>query len=269
MANTERVALFTTCLVDSFYPEVGSSVIAVLERLGVAVDVPPGQTCCGQPAFNAGHRAEARTLARRFLRIFKGAAAVVAPSGSCVDMVRERYAELFEGDPSLAAEARDLAARTFEFSEYLVDQLGVEDIGAAYEGTVTYHDSCHLRRGLGVATQPRRLLQAVRGTKLVEMEKSDECCGFGGAFAIWHPEISAALGRAKADRAEATAAGLVIAADSGCIAQISGTLSRRGSPLRVQHLAEFLARNLPANASTGGAALGAPGGSTIRKRARR
>lgn len=244
MVNTERVALFTTCLVDNFYPEVAFSVIAVLDRLGVAVNVPRGQTCCGQPAFNAGHRPEARTLARRFLDVFEDAAAVVAPSGSCVDMIRGRYPELFEGDPALLARARDLAARTFEFSEYLVDHLGVQDVGAAYQGAVTYHDSCHLRRGLGVADQPRRLLRAVRGTRLVEMEKSDECCGFGGAFACWHPEISAALGRAKADRAEATGAELVVAADAGCITQINGTLSRRGSPVRVIHLAEFLARNL-------------------------
>lgn len=252
---TERVALFTTCLIDNFYPEVASSVIAVLERLGVAVDVPAGQTCCGQPAFNAGHRAEARTLARRFLRVFGDAPVVVAPSGSCVDMVRERYPELFESETDLAARARDLAARTFEFSEYLVDHLGVEDVGAAYDGKVTYHDSCHLRRGLGVATQPRRLLGAVRGLCLVEMEKPDECCGFGGAFSMWHPEISAAMGRAKAARAQATGADLVIAADAGCIAQINGTLGRQGSPLRVVHLAEFLAQNLqPAPGGAGGPA---------------
>ena len=182
MTKPKRVTLFIQCIVDSCFPEVGEAMVKVLERQGLALDYPPDQTCCGQPAFNAGYRDEAARLALHYLDVFEHAEVIVCPSGSCVNMVRHHYMELFAKDPRQLERAKRVAAKTFEFSEFLVDALGVTDVGATWNGAVTYHDSCHLLRGLGVKDQPRALLSKVRGLTLVEMTRSDECCGFGGTF---------------------------------------------------------------------------------------
>lgn len=239
--SPRKATLFIPCLVDAFYPEVGRAVVLLLERLGVVLTYPLGQTCCGQPAFNSGYRTEARRAARRFVTIFEGAPAIVSPSGSCVHMVRHCYPELLADDPLWEARARNVAARIFELSEYLVDVLGVTDVGARFDGTVTYHDSCHLLRGLGVAKQPRALIAAVAGARLVELPDADRCCGFGGAFAVKYAEISTAMLDDKIAKVEATGAEAVVGGDIGCLMNIQGRLSRNGSPIRTLHLAQLLA----------------------------
>jgi L-lactate dehydrogenase complex protein LldE len=240
-----NVTLFIQCLVDSLSPETGDAMVSVLERLGVRMHYPPDQTCCGQPAFNSGYRNEAAKTARRFLDIFENSEAIVCPSGSCVHMVRHHYLELFRDDPVLLDRARRVGAKTFEFTEYLVDVLGVTDpgtqLGSRYDGTVTYHDSCHLSRGLGIRRQPRLLLENVPGLTLVEMDDSDRCCGFGGTFSVKYPEISTALADDKVQTILATGAGAVVGCDVSCLMNIKGRLSRLGSHVRALHIAEILA----------------------------
>ena len=216
--------------------------VRVLDRLGVAYDFPPGQTCCGQPARNAGSFDEARAVGRQFLRAFGDAETIVAPSGSCVSMVKHHLPELFAPGSADHDAARAIAARVYELSQFLVDMLHADDVGAAFPHRVTYHDSCHLLRELGVKDQPRRLLGHVRGLELVEMAGSDTCCGFGGLFAVKQPDISGAMGGDKIDRAIATGAQAIVACDTGCLMHLGGVLARRGAPLRTMHLAEVLGR---------------------------
>lgn len=241
MTKPKRVTLFIQCIVDSCFPQVAEAMVRVLEAQGLELTYPPEQTCCGQPAFNAGYRQEARSVALHFLDVFEEAETIVCPSGSCVSMVRHHYSELFERQPRLLDRAERIAARTFEFTEFLVDVLGVTDVGAAWPGQVTYHDSCHLLRGLGVADQPRRLLAGVRGLTLIEMTRSDECCGFGGTFAAKYPEISEALLETKLANIEATGVGTVVGCDMGCLMHMQGMIQRRGLPIQVRHIAEILA----------------------------
>ncbi len=236
-----RVALFVTCLADLFYPQVGEDVLRVLWRLGVDVDFPEGQTCCGQPAYNSGYWREATALARHFLDVFDSAPLIVTPSGSCAAMVRQQVPRLFADDPARRAQAEAIAARTFEFSEFLVRVLGVEDVGATYNGSVTYHDACHLCRGLGVSQEPRQLLRAVRGLTLVEMERPDWCCGFGGSFAVRMPAISSAILAQKIQRAQASGAATLVTSDAGCSMHIAGRLQRLGEKMQVLHIAQVLA----------------------------
>ncbi len=234
-----KLQLLITCLADQLAPQVGEAVVRVLERLGHEVLFPEAQTCCGQPAFNDGFRDDAAALAIRTLEIFASPLPVVVPSGSCGTMVRRFYPELLAGSPHADA-ARELAARTFEFSEFLVRVLGVVDVGARWQGVATYHDSCHLLRELGVRDEPRQLLGAVQGLSLVEMQYPEHCCGFGGAFAVKFPEVSAAIMDAKLTALEATGADAVVACDTGCLMQLAGGLARRGSRIRTLHLAEIL-----------------------------
>ena len=241
----KHVTLFIQCLVDAVRPEVGEAMAAVLKRLGCVLDCPTAQTCCGQPALNAGYRREAKRAARRFIEIFEDAEAIVCPSGSCVHMVRHHYPELFRDDPLWSGRARAVAGCTFEFSEFLVDVLGVEDTGARYTGRVTYHDSCHLLRGLRVAEQPRRLLRRVAGVELVEMANSDYCCGFGGTFSLKYPDISCAMVDDKVDHILASGADTVVGCDTGCLLNIAGAASRRGLAIRTMHIAEILAAPRP------------------------
>jgi len=236
-----RVALFVTCLADLFYPQIGEDVLRVLWRLGVDVDFPRDQTCCGQPAYNSGYWREATALARHFLDVFDSAPMIVMPSGSCATMIRQHYPRLFAGDPVRRAQAEAIAARTFEFSEFLVRVLGVEDVEATYNSSVTYHDACHLCRGLGVSQEPRRLLHAVRGLTLVEMERPDWCCGFGGSFAVRMPAISSAILAQKIQRAQASGAAALVTSDAGCIMHIAGRLQRLGEKMPVLHIAQVLA----------------------------
>ena len=234
------VQLLVTCLVDQLAPEVGEATVRLLERLGHRVRFPEAQTCCGQPMFNDGFPADAAALAARTVEIFADDAPVVVPSGSCATMIRHFYSGLLAEGPHAEA-ARRLAARTFELSEFLVRVLGRTDVGARWEGRVTYHDSCHLLRELGIRDEPRRLLAAVTGLELVDMPYSDHCCGFGGAFAVKFPEVSSAILEPKLDRIVATGADAVVANDTGCLLQLAGGLRRRGSAIRTLHLAEVLA----------------------------
>ncbi|WP_068142257.1 (Fe-S)-binding protein [Limnochorda pilosa] len=228
-----------TCLADAFFPQVGEAMVRVLHRLGVRLDFPEEQVCCGQPAFNAGYRDAAREVARGLVRAFAGSEAVVAPSGSCAGMIRHSYPELFRGDP-MEAEALDLARKTFEFSEYVVGHLGVVDVGARFPTRATYHTSCHMSRLLGVRNPPLELLRHVDGLELVDLPHSEECCGFGGTFSVKMPEVSTAMGRRKADSVVATGAEVLIGSDAGCLMQIGGLLRRQGRSLPVMHVAQVL-----------------------------
>jgi L-lactate dehydrogenase complex protein LldE len=239
----ETVQLFITCLIDSFFPHIGEAMVCVLNRAGVRVDFPAAQTCCGQPAFNAGLRSEARPMAEQTIRVFeKTAGDIVIPSGSCAAMVRHGYLELFRHDPPWLARAQALAARTYEFTEYLVDVRGVTDLGACWPGRLTYHPSCHLLRGLGVDRQPRALLASVRGAEIVELPERQDCCGFGGVFSVEHPELSAEFLKRKIANLEKTDAPTLVVADTGCLMHIQGGLKRQGKPQRVVHIAEVLNR---------------------------
>ncbi|HEV2495258.1 MAG TPA: (Fe-S)-binding protein [Terriglobia bacterium] len=237
-----RVALFITCLADQFFPQVGECAADVLRRLGVEVIFNPAQTCCGQPAFNTGYRDEARAVAARMLDLFDGADYVVAPSGSCTTMVRVFYPELFAEDAGRLEKVERLRSRLFEFSEFLVKVLKVEDVGASFHGRVTYHDSCHLLRELGIESEPRRLIRAVRGIEFVEMQDYRLCCGFGGTFSVKFPEVSVAMGEDKIRAATEAGAEYLVANDSGCLMHLAGVIHRQGLPVRTMHLAELLAK---------------------------
>ena len=236
-----RVALFITCLGDQFFPQVGECAVRVLRRLGVEVTFNPAQTCCGQPAFNTGYREEARAVASRVLDLFDDADYVVAPSGSCTSMMRVFYPELFAGDPKQLAKVENLRGRLFEFSQFLVNVLKVEDVGARFPHRVAYHDSCHLLRELGVEAEPRKLLRAVRDVELVELQDNQVCCGFGGTFSVKFPEVSVAMGADKTRAAAAAGAEYLVANDSGCLMHLAGLIHRQGLPLQTLHLAELLA----------------------------
>jgi L-lactate dehydrogenase complex protein LldE len=239
----ETVQLFVTCILDTLYPDTAEAVVQILERAGVGVNVPRAQTCCGQPAFNAGMQQEARRVAEHTIRVFESApGAVVIPSGSCASMVRHRYPQLFANDPHWLGRAQALAKRTFELTEFLVDHLGAIHLGAHHNGKLAYHASCHLLRELGVDRQPRALLAAVQGAEIVPLPGAAECCGFGGVFSVEHPHISAAMLDRKIANIEASEAPLVVACDAGCITHINGGLHRQGKSLRAVHIAEILAR---------------------------
>ncbi len=234
-----KVSLLVTCLGDALFPDVGVATVRLLRRLGVEVAFPAAQTCCGQPHYNSGYKAEARDLARHTIRTFSGSEMVVAPSGSCAAMVKLEYPELFHDDPIWRPRAEDLAGRTHELSDFLVNVLGVEDVGARFAGRATYHMACHLR-GLGLLTEPERLLRRVRGLEYVPLERADECCGFGGSFSVRYPEISGAMVGDKVAFIEKAGVDVVTATDAGCLMNIAGSLRRRGLAVRAMHLAEVL-----------------------------
>lgn len=247
-AGRPTVALFVTCMVDTLYPGVGLAAVELLERHGARVIFPEDQTCCGQPPFNAGYRSEARTLARRWLEVFwplvrdGDVAGIVAPSGSCVAMVRRQFGILLaDGDPEERRAVEECSAAMYELTEYLVDVLGVEDAGIRRSGRLAFHPCCHLLRELEVDTQPRRLLASIEGCEIVALEGADECCGFGGLFALKNAEISAAMGKRKARNLEASGADLVTLNDVSCMTQINGILRREGARCRALHIAELLA----------------------------
>jgi len=242
MANAKKtVTLFIQCLVDAIYPEVGEAMVAIFRKLGVNLTCPTQQTCCGQPAFNSGYHGEARVAAKRFIEIFETAEAIVCPSGSCVTMVRHHYPQLFSNDAAWLQRAQDVAAKTFELTEYLVGNLGDDDLGAHYNGVITYHDSCHLLRNLRVKEQPRSLLRKISGAKFVEMNDSDRCCGFGGSFSFKYADISAAMAEEKVNNIIASGADTVVGCDMGCLMNIQGMLSRMGSSIKAIHIAQILA----------------------------
>ncbi|HEV2056568.1 MAG TPA: (Fe-S)-binding protein [Methylomirabilota bacterium] len=230
-----------TCLGDMFFPEVGVAMVTLLRRLGVTVEFPQGQTCCGMPLFNSGYHHDAAVVAARTVELFAGAEHVVVPSGSCAWMVKTEYPGLLKHDPALKAAAEALANKTYELSQFLVDVLGVTDVESSFRGKVTYHDSCHLLRGLGESRAPRTLLKGVKGCELVELPGSDECCGFGGSFSVRLPEVSTAVLDKKLANAEGTGVDCLVACDAGCLMQMGGGLTRRGSRVRAVHLAQVLA----------------------------
>jgi L-lactate dehydrogenase complex protein LldE len=245
-----RVSLFVTCLVDLLYPEVGEATVALLREAGADVDFPTEQTCCGQPAFNSGFEEDARRVARTLLDAFDDAEVVVSPSGSCTAMVRSYYPHLFHGTRD-EDRAKALSRRTFELTEYLVDHRGVE-AGGRWHGRVTYHDSCHGLRELGLTGQGRSLLQGIEGLELTEMAWPDRCCGFGGTFSLRLPDVATAMADDKLAQADATDAGVMVTGDSGCLMHLAGRASRVGTKARPMHVAVLLARArglLPASAA--------------------
>jgi len=230
-----------TCLVDIFYPEVGVSLARLLRRLGVTVDFPGPQTCCGLPLFNSGYHREARRVARRTIKLFTGSEHVVVPSGSCAWMVKKEYPGLVHDDARARAEAEALAGRTWELSQFLVNVLKITSVETDFRGRVAYHDSCHLLRGLGESRSPRTLLLNAAGVEFVELPGADECCGFGGSFSVRLPEVSTAILAKKLASVEATGADCLVACDAGCLLQMDGGLSRRNSRVKAAHLAQVLA----------------------------
>jgi L-lactate dehydrogenase complex protein LldE len=241
MAGSAKASIMISCLGDLFFPEVGVAMVKLLRRLGVAVDFPEAQTCCGMPLFNSGYRGEAALVAARTVKVFARSEHVVVPSGSCAWMMKTEYPGLLRRDPALRAAAESLAARTWELSQFLVQVLGVSRVESDFRGRVTYHDSCHLLRGLGEARAPRTLLAGVGGVELVDLPGADECCGFGGSFSVRLPEVSTAILDKKLDTVERTGADCLVACDGGCLMQMGGGLSRRHSRVRPLHLAQVLA----------------------------
>lgn len=235
------ISLFIPCYVDQLQPQIGFAVAKVLKNLGHELVVPEDQTCCGQPAMNTGYEAEARKVARHFLKVFGDSEAIVVPSGSCAAMVRHFYLSLFQGEPEEET-ARRVAKKTWEFSEFLVDVLKVKDVGAKFPHKVTVHDGCHGLRELKINHQPRTLLRAVEGLELVEMREARGCCGFGGTFAVKFPKISSSMAQVKCVSAQETGARFLVSNDPSCMLQIQGYLDKQGMQMRCMHLAEVLQR---------------------------
>ena len=235
------VGLFVTCLVDLFRPSIGFAAIKLLEDAGAVVEVPESQTCCGQPAYNSGDREDAKAIARAVIESFERFDYVVAPSGSCAGMLKVHYPTLLADDAKFAARARALGEKSFELTSFLVEVLGANSVTAKFSGNVTYHDSCSSLRELKVHDAPRRLLASVGGLALTEMEETEVCCGFGGAFSVKYPDISDAIGEAKARNAIKSGADCLLAGDLGCLLHIAGKLSRDGSEVECRHVAEVLA----------------------------
>jgi Fe-S oxidoreductase len=238
-----KVALFVTCLNDTMFPQTGQAVVRLLRRLGVDVDFPRAQTCCGQMHVNSGYVPEAVPIVRTFLDAFSGYDAVVAPSGSCAASVRHQHQVVAQrsGDPAMVRGVEAISPRVYELSEFLVDVLGVVDVGAYFPHKVTLHPTCHSRRLLGVGDRPERLLRAVRGITMVDLPEADECCGFGGTFSLKNPDVSVAMGSDKARHVRESGAEVLVTGDNSCLMHIGGLLTRQRAGIRTMHLAEILA----------------------------
>ncbi|HXT57278.1 MAG TPA: (Fe-S)-binding protein [Pirellulales bacterium] len=234
-----KLSLMITCLGDVLRPETGKATVALLRRLGHEIEFPEAQTCCGQPFFNSGFADLARQQAKHTISAFAGERIVVAPSGSCAAMVKHEYPHLFEGDTQWHARAEELAGRTYELSEFLVNRLGVVDVGARYEGKIAYHYACHLR-GLGLTNEVEQLIRHVQGATLMPLAHADQCCGFGGSFSVRYPHVSGAMVDDKVRCILQTEADAVVSTDTGCLMNIGGRLHRQGRTIRVLHLAELL-----------------------------
>lgn len=240
-SSRPRIGLFVTCLVDLFRPSVGFASMKLLEDAGCTVEVPPAQTCCGQPAYNSGDRHDAQAVAKGVIAAFEPYDYLVAPSGSCTGMIRKHYPELFAGDPEWGPRAAALAEKSFELVSFLTDVLGVTSVKAAHSGSVTYHDSCSGLRELGIQRQPRRLLKTVDGLSLKELPEADVCCGFGGTFCVKYPDISNAIVEKKTQKIAETGAETLLAGDLGCLLNMAGKLKREGRATKSRHVAEVLA----------------------------
>lgn len=243
------VSLFVTCMVDMIYPQTGFSVVAILEHLAIPVDFPMEQTCCGQPAFNGGYHPEARQVAQQFLRAFADAQVIVTPSGSCAAMIRHEYPALFADDAAWLPQAERAASITWEFTEYLVDGLGLTDLDLMLPQPQTFalHDACHGLRILGLGDSARTLLNHVGNATLHDLPEHDVCCGFGGLFAVKMPDVSASMLQKKIDHIETCAAETIVTGDVSCLTQMNGGLSRQKSSKRVMHIADVLAQGLPSD----------------------
>lgn len=237
---TLRASLFITCLIDNLYPHVAESMVRILDRYDVRIDVPKTQTCCGQPAYNSGYADEARAVAATLLDAFEESEYIITGSGSCAGMIHHDYPLLFKSNARLAARAEKLKAKTYEFSQFLVNVLGVQDVGARFPHCVTYHPSCHGARLLGIKDEPETLLSRIKEIELVELPYASDCCGFGGTFAVKMTEISTAMVSEKTAHIRETNAQYLVGTDMGCLMNISGRLQREGSPVQVKHLAELL-----------------------------
>ncbi|MFB5192141.1 (Fe-S)-binding protein [Alicyclobacillus fastidiosus] len=235
-----KVSLFITCVVDSVFPNVGIAMTRILQKCGCTVIFPPEQTCCGQPSFNSGYTEESKAVGKTLLEAFDDADVVVSPSGSCVGMIKHYYPELFSGDDVLHDKALQLANKTYEFSQFLVNVLDVEDLGAHFPHKVTFHPSCHGSRLLGVKEEPLKLLNQIHDIELVELPYARDCCGFGGTFSVKMGDISGAMADEKATHVRETKADILVGTDMGCLMNIGGRLSRVGTQTRVMHLAELL-----------------------------
>ncbi len=239
-----RVHLFIPCLVDQFHPQVGKSVVRILKKIGISAEYPEDQLCCGQPFFKSGYWEKTYSLARNTIRTFQDAKIVVAPSGSCVKMIRHDYLALFQDDAPWLERAEELSGKIYEFSEFMINVARVYDLGAVFKGKVTYHDSCQILRGLGISSEPRRLLRNIKGLEFVEMEKSDRCCGFGGLFSFKFPHIARELVKDKAGHILSSGVDTVTGCEISCLMNIESYLKSSGISLRALHLAEILASGL-------------------------
>jgi len=235
-----KVSLFITCISDMFYPNVGKSVVGLLERQGVTVDFPEEQTCCGQPAFNTGYYDETRTAAKHLINVFENSEYVISPSGSCVAMVRHFYPKLFEGDANWQSKVKSLGEKMYEFSEFMIKKLKVTSLDASFPGVATYHQSCHMSRGIGIVDQPLQLLKMVNGLELKDLPYKEDCCGFGGTFAVKMHEISEKMVAEKAQHIESTGAQFLVGSDMACLMNIGGYMHRHKMPVQVYHVAELL-----------------------------
>ena len=242
-----KADLFVTCIIDQLFPEVGVSVVRVLRRLGVRVGFPEGQTCCGQAVYNSGYTREARELAVRTLNEFQNSDYVVVPSGSCSAMMRVFYLDLFEDDPTLLAQAESLSSRVYEFSEFLVNVLGVEEPGVEGSGSAVFHPGCHLLREMEVRDAPQSLLRAIAGLDLKEMRNAETCCGFGGSFSVKMPHISEGMLRDKVSAVRESGADTLVSCDMSCLMHIGGSLRREAPDIEIRHLAQVLDRETPSH----------------------
>lgn len=234
-----KVSLFATCLIDLFYTNAGKATVELLERLGCEIDFPEAQTCCGQPAYNSGYVKEAKEAMKHMIRTFEHADYVVTPSGSCATMLKE-YPRVFQGDREWESKAKALADKTYELTQFIVDVLKVEDVGAKFQGRATYHTSCHMTRLLGVKEAPFKLLKNVKGLELVPLPNAHQCCGFGGTFSVKMGPISEQMVDEKIEHIEEVNADYLIGADCGCLMNIGGRIERQGKPIKVMHIAEVL-----------------------------
>ncbi|MBE1555965.1 (Fe-S)-binding protein [Sporosarcina limicola] len=234
-----KVSLFITCMCDIFASNVGKDTVEILERVGCEVDFPEQQTCCGQPAYNSGYLEESKKAMKQMMKAFKDSEYVVGPSGSCVGMLRE-YPKIFAGDPKWEEEANKLAAKTFEITQFLVDVMGVVDVGSSFTGKITYHPSCHMTRVLGVKEAPLKLLENVKGVELIKLPIGEDCCGFGGTFAVKSPVISGEMVMEKSRHVTETGAEYLVGGDMACLMNIGGRMTREGKNIKVAHITEIL-----------------------------
>ncbi len=242
----KKVSLFVTCMVDMLHPETGISVVQVFEHLGIDFDVPADQTCCGQPAYNGGYHAKAKDVAIEFLKLFRNAEVIVIPSGSCAAMVRVDYLKLFADDPEYLAEAERISSITWEFSEFLVEGLGIENIEGILPKpqSFAFHDSCHGLRMLGIKDEPRKLIGNIENAKIIPLDSAEVCCGFGGLFSIKIPNVSAAITEKKLESIQKNKADWILLGDVSCMTNMNTALEKKGEPKRVRHFADVLAESI-------------------------